>query len=173
MRKSKWLILLLLIALLITACGQGTDDGQEPKGLEGGVIEKEAFSVFVPKNWYVMPVTEDEPDRIQMHTHARDELSAMNRPGIQIIYYGPESSNYPPPRDFYDNVEDLESQTFGDLTWNGYSCELAGNPMLIMWVEGDGNPIFMQTAVWLELGGREIALEDEDVKAIFESISIK
>lgn len=175
MKKTKGLLLLLLIALLVTACGGGDADngnGQEPPKIEGEVIQKESFSIFVPKGWFVTPVSEEKADEIQLHKYARDELSAMNRPGIRITYFGPESTNYPPPRDLYDEVVDLESQPIGALTWEGYSCEMAGSPMMVLWVEGDGAPILMQAALWLELGGKTIAFEDEDVTAIFESITI-
>mgnify|MGYP001054167195 FL=1 len=175
-QKSFLLILALAMLLALTACGGGSPEN--PSEVKGETFDAGNISALAPKGWKAFPVSDlfdeyegdNNPNSMQICKDGDDEWDLLSKPYVMITYYGPEASFYS-SKDWYDNVEDIESFTLGNYTWEGYTCTSLDYPYTILeTIDGD---IAIQVDILEKSSDKlEIALEDVDVQAIIASITV-
>lgn len=175
--QKKILLLLLAFAMTLTlaACGGTPDD---PSKVKGETFDAGNVSALTPKGWKAFPVSDffdeyegdNDPNAMQICKDADSEWDLFSKPYIQINYYGPETSFYS-SKDLYDDVEDIESFTLGNYTWNGYNCTSLDYPYTILETT-DGDISIQVNILKKSSGNLEIALEDAEVQAIISSITV-
>ena len=140
--------------------------------MEGEVYCNGVISVFVPEDWKVFNGAgqgEETLKKIHIYKNVENEMDVFFKAGITVCYYG-ENDIYLTSRGFYDNVEDIETFTLGDYTWSGYTCTSLGYPYTIL--EAFKGDIKLQVMVLKENRENKISMDDDDVKAIIESIKV-
>ncbi len=151
-----------------SSAGEGTD-------VSGKTYEVGEFSLLLPDGWLEIPFinvsSEDKEiltDSISVYKNAPDENSIFSYPGITVTINSAES----PPTDaksMYDDAEDIEPITIGDLQWTGFESDNSGYPIIQMYAE-DGDYIFT-VIVATERAQGSISLSDSDVVAVISSIT--
>lgn len=102
---------------------------------------------------------------------ATSELDMFSKPYVKLDYQGENIYLSRPMRDFYDNVVDLDPVDLGGHTWEAFSCDSMGTPLVILYVD-EGDDQFMAT-ICCGTGDDAISLEDEQVKRIIDSYTVK
>lgn len=117
--------------------------------------------------WAETPNTKD-PDKLKFNKGAQTEDDQHVTPGMEIRYYGVDSTFFRPEKDRFDNPKVLAPLKIGRRTWEGIAGLESGNKQELIWAE-DGDDEFL-IAILLEYGGKKIPLQDADVQAIIASI---
>lgn len=186
-------LLALLIVLTASACGksEAPTKASEPAVQEtttteaAPVEEKVVFStgtvkVNVPQDWIVIGANETMDgyndkeaniNGIYLCKGAKSDMDVFDFPGIQVTYYGANTIMLGATKDFYENTKDVDPINLDNYEWSGFSAESMGAPLTILFANpDDGEGDQFQVAVWQEMGGKTIALDDADVLEIISSI---
>lgn len=130
------------------------------------------FRVRVPAGWLAFYGIDSEGQKSEKKVHifkdAEAETDIFTHAGITICFFGKEDL-YVSPKFFYDNVVDLEPFPLGGYTWQGYTCTSFGYPYTML--ETHWDDCVFQVMILTKNGEYEISPEDDDVKAILESLT--
>lgn len=130
------------------------------------------FRVRVPAGWLAFYGIDSEGHKSEKKVHifkdAEAETDIFTHAGITICFFGKEDL-YVSPKFFYDNVVDLEPFPLGGYTWQGYTCTSFGYPYTML--ETHWDDCVFQVMILTKNGEYEISPEDDDVKAILESLT--
>jgi len=152
-----------------------SSESSEPKG---EVFDVGQFSVFVPNGWKAFPNTDihaDDPTTKSDHSvyvtkGATNEAHMLTNPYVKLDYGDEDLYLMAPPKDFYENVKDLEPITLGGLTWEGFTGESMGYFYTFLYID-QGDDQYMVT-IQMGDGDNAISIEDEAVKEIIASIKL-
>lgn len=166
---------------ITTAATEKTTESAVPETAEqpqDGEYDAGEISVNVPDGWKVFPVyktLEGQSDvastsafRISKGAEVENDLNTT--PFIEISFSpkGVEMSKF--TKEIYGDGEDVGPVTTGELTWNGFEVMMDTNMKLIILYTEDAEGNQYQAAVWAELIGGKISLEDSDVIEILSSV---
>lgn len=155
-----------------------TDESSESSVPKGEVFDVGQFSVFVPNGWKAFHNTDihaDDPTTKSDHSvyvtkGATNEMQIFTNPYVKLDYGDEDLYLMAPPKDFYDNVVELEPITLGGLTWEGFTGESIGYYYTFLYID-QGDDQYMVT-IQMGDGDNAISIEDEAVKAIIDSIKL-
>ena len=138
----------------------------------GEQFDNGILRVFVPSGWKLFYGIDSDgnasPKKLHIYKDAQTEFDIFSKAGITVCFYGKDEI-FLSTSIFYDNVRDLEPFECGGHLWNGYTCTSFDYPYTMLNATRDG--VTFQVMILNENGTHKIALEDEDVRAILESIS--
>lgn len=166
--------MIFVIALLpfLTSCNKdGKDSNEGRKAVEtseksqNAVYETELLSVEVPKGWKFV----DKPENPESAYIYKNEVEGAQSPAVVIDYCDPDTEMIS-PREVYKDAKDIDPVKIGDYTWEGFTAESAGYPITVLTIK---EPHQLQVVLFNEVEGQKISLEDDDVQAIIQSITIK
>ena len=142
--------------------------------MTGEIFDNGTVAVFVPDGWRAFQGTDSDeninPRRLYVYKNVDHELDIFARVGITLCFYG-KGMIYLSGKNFYSDVRDITPFTLGKYDWNGYTCTSLGYPYTVLETEKDGHHI--QVMILEKNGEYSISPEDEDVRAIIESISFR
>ena len=171
---KKTLSLVLLAAMLFTCVFAFTACGDSGNGGGGKVsavpYDVGNFTVDVPDGWTAFP-EEGNPDTITLSKGGQSAIDLMSAPSIKIDFYSDYRELMSAPlSSFYENVEEFEAKKIGDTyTWEGFKATSGNYPLAMFWTLNDD--VDVQIAIWTEMGGKTISVDDADVQAIIASIA--
>ncbi len=99
------------------------------------------------------------------------ETDILTKPYIKLDYRGKDIYLAAPMKLFYDNVVDIAPFELGGRTWEGFSCDSLGYPIVMLYID-EGNDQYMVT-ISRGQGDDAISLEDEEVRRIISSLTVK
>lgn len=138
----------------------------------GEQFDNGILRVFVPSGWKLFYGIDSDgnasPKKLHIYKDAQTELDIFSKAGITVCFYGKDEI-FLSTSIFYDNVRDLEPFECGGHLWSGYTCTSFNYPYTMLNATRDG--VTFQVMILNENGTHKIALDDEDVRAILESIS--
>lgn len=146
--------------------------------MKESVYESSLISAAVPEGWKAFPGADffknypeepGDPHVIRIHKGALDDFDQFLTPGIQINYTE-NGRMMLIVKDVYQDVRDLAPIIIGDTAWQGFSAVSAGYPLIVLWVT---HPHQIQVFIWPEMEKGSVSLEDDDVRMIIGSISVK
>ena len=156
-------LLLIPVLLLCVGCKKNQPQATEPT-LPGAVQTAGNITVFVPEGWEIVP---DDENLVRI-------LKGDSFSGSYVkLHLHPNSQAALPAEGTCENVQVLEAQTFGAMTWTGFSgTKTTGTGVgtvtyLITQVEGHN---FLAT-IWYDEGSQPISIQDADVQAILGNLS--
>ncbi|MBE6952811.1 MAG: hypothetical protein E7452_04565 [Ruminococcaceae bacterium] len=144
-----------------------------PTVMSAQVFDSGKFRVEVPDGWKLFCGTDSDgkptPKKVFLYKGASCETDIFTHAGITICFFGKEDL-YFSPKDFYDNVVDIEQFMLGNYTWGGYTCTSLGYPYTMLEARPDG--CVFQVMILTKNGEYEISLEDTDVRRLLASIAV-
>lgn len=176
--------ILLLGILVLVGCGKKDEDskvGDVNNKVKGDVIDAGSVSALCPKGWKNFGMkdlfSEDEkailPNKLEFRKGSKSEDDHYKKPGFTISYYNADETFYELDKDIYTEVKDIEPTEIGGRTWEGFSGVNSGYRYTNVWTgTSESDEEFLITFM-MDYGGEKISLDDEDVKAIIESIKVK
>ena len=162
----------LVLSLIFSAGCGGTS-------VLGETYETEVMSVLVPKGWKAFPYYQAGsqvviPGTVAIRKGATDLIDQFKTPGI-LIAITKRSNNITLSKSNFADGEDLEPFEMGKYTWTGikgtFSLGSTVTPMLMVQTISEGYNYRVDFI--LEGSGKKISIDDADVKAIIESITVK
>ena len=155
--------------LVMVGCG-GTS-----ANVSGDTYETEQISVVVPKGWKTFPyyplgMSIADPGQVGIHKGAEELRDQERTPGIFINRNSNKNVSLP-GKAFYHNAEDIKSFKLGNYEWVGFKANSGDVPTVIL--KGTGEDHAFLLTFFLEMDGKKISLDDNDVKAIIKSITSK
>lgn len=143
--------------------------------IAGEIFDAGNVQVLVPEGWKAFPVTDAfaddpktmDPDVVSICKGGETDLDTLTKPSIRIDYYGPDREMMGGLKDWYSNTEDLAPMQLGNYTWTGFTTTDYGKMAVLCAEDGDHQ---YQATVYLEVEGKTISLEDQDVQAILASV---
>ena len=130
------------------------------------------FHIEVPTGWMAFFGIDSECRMTNKKVHickgAKLETDIFTHACITVCFYDRQDS-YISPKFIYDNVRDMESFTFGEHTWYGYTCTSLGYPYTML--EATENGCVLQVMILMKNGEQEISPDDTDVKRLLESLT--
>ena len=191
MKKRIALILTAVLALGLTfaACGKSGNTSSASSAAEGGAsadvkgetYDTGTFTVTVPEGWKAFPAIDvfaegseekTDPDMLQIYKGAKEDLDILSTPGLTIY----RSESLTDARDFYDESEDIEPVTAGDVTWTGYKATSKLTETMVYHytiLSAKIGSMDYQVSLLNENDGKTIDVADADVQAILASIKEK
>lgn len=140
----------------------------------GEIFDNGNVTVFIPCGWSVFQHKDSDgnvnPRKLYVYKNANHEFDIFTRVGITLCFYG-KREIYLTSRNFYSDVCDISPFTLGNYSWTGYTCTSLGYPYTVLETEKDGCHI--QAMILEKNGEYSISVDDEDVRAIIESISFR
>ena len=165
----------LIVIGLMTGCGgSGSGSGK----VSGEIYSTEIFSVLVPKGWKAFPYYQagtetPRQNMVAVHKGAKEPNDMSETPGIVINYFPDAKTVMTPRKSLYEDTADMEPFTSGKYTWEGFTgvnnMITRKMPVAVFWTTNAAE--LFQVVVWLENGGKKIALDNADVQAIIAGIS--
>ena len=141
-------------------------------GKKTDLFDSGYFRIIVPVGWMAFFGIDSECRTTQKKVHiykdAKQETDIFTHAGITICFFD-RQDYYLSPKFIYDNVADMEAFSLGAYTWNGYTCTSFGYPYTMLEAEHDG--CVFQVMILTKNGEYEVSPEDDDVKAILESLT--
>ncbi len=136
------------------------------------IFESGSFSVSVPDGWMAFCGTDSDgkttPKKVHIYKGIEKQTDIFTHAGITVCFFG-RGDYYLSPKNFYDNISDLEPVTIGAHVWNGYTCTSLGYPYTMLDAKQDG--CVFQVMILMKNGEYELSLADADVKLILESLA--
>ena len=174
MKKLAVILMSLLLVFSLAACGDGGNGG----AVKGETVDTTVFSVLVPDGWKSFNAVDvfDEytdlgydPNGLNIYKGAESDGDMFTCPGLNISYFGPDTTMLAPDKAWYEGAVDIESFTTGDYTWQGFTYDYDSYKMGVLWTD---SPV--QLTVNLTMGSTDgsISLDDADVQAILGSIAV-
>ena len=175
---------LMLGIFMLASCGGGAskDGASASDGSKGGTTHNTgAFSVQYPKGWEVSTFYmggEVEPNTLAVHKGSQMDHRLMAIPSMQINFTPSGETDEDAERTAkysYKELKEMQPVQIGKNTWKGYTgmaASMGGGynlPVTFLWTYvGDAQ---IKVAIWTEMGGKKITLNDADVKSIIASIT--
>ncbi len=138
------------------------------------------ISVRVPEGWQGYHGADffneyDEkgnPNTIHVGKGAKEELELFSSPRIDINFKDTLFSTFELDimKKAYDNVEDIDPITLDNFTWSGYKASSMDYPYIFLFADDGVNALHV--AILLKNNDKSIAIDDQDVLYILESIKI-
>ena len=139
--------------------------------MSGQQFDSGVLRVLVPTGWKLFFGIDSSgnatPKKLHIYKNAETEADILYKPGITICYFG-KNEIYLSPKNFYDNVRDMEPFSLGSRMWNGYTCTSLGYPYTMLTTVSNG--AVFQIMILTENQGQTNSLNDEDDRAVLESI---
>ncbi len=140
--------------------------------MNGQLFDNGILRVFLPSGWKLFYGIDSDgkasPKKLHIYKDAQTELDIFTKAGITICFYG-ENEIFLSPRFFYDDACDIEPFESGGKLWNGFTCSSFGYPYTML--DSKDNGVTFQVMILTKNGEHEISLNDEDVRAVIESIA--
>ena len=150
----------------------------DTSSVKGEIFDAGNITVLVPDGWLGVRVIDvwsddnaDDPDKAKVAKGAKDEYDVSKCNYVEIEYEAEGEMLF--SSSTYDNGHEIESVNLCGREWYGMEGELTTGEFYTMdlaTVVGDG---FIHVRVWLDNRGEVITMNDPDVQAIIESITIK
>ena len=162
----------LVLSLIFSAGCGGTS-------VSGETYETEVMSVLVPKGWKAFPYyqagsQEVIPGTVAIRKGATDLIDQFKTPGI-LIAITKGTNKITISKSSFADGEDVEPFQMGKYTWTGikgtFSLGSTVTPMIMVQTISEGYNYRVDFI--LEGSGKKISMDDADVKAIIESITVK
>ncbi len=99
------------------------------------------------------------------------DTDIFTKPYVKLDYRGKDIYLAPPLKVFYDNIVDLAPLELGGHTWECFSFDSLGYPMVMLYVD-EGDDQYLVT-ISCGLGEDAISLNDAEVKRIIASLTVK
>lgn len=185
------MILVILICLCVfAACGFSDGDDSANSVDKNDTVKENAapvdtvydvgeITVAVPEGWKAfnnIDIHAEDPCTISKCSinvckGGVVDTDIFTKPYIKLDYRGKDIYLAPPIKLFYDNVIDITPFELGGRTWEGFSCDSLGYPIVMLYID-EGNDQYMVT---ISCGQSDdaISLEDEEVRRIIASLTVK
>lgn len=182
-------LLVCLMAFAMTACGGGkSDGGNAGGGSKGGeVVDVGDFTVTVPKGWAKFNSTDPfgekdangnypvKTDQCYLVKGGTSDLDVLLKPCVTVTYYTDQTVDQQKEALswFVDEVNEKEYSA------NGTACSAFETKTESILEEGQFDTafyIFLPAEKGLfsfNFSGDELTLDDADIKAVVESVSLK
>ena len=157
--------------IIMAGCG-GTS-------VSGETYETEVLSVLVPEGWKAFPYyqagsQEVIPGTVGIRKGATDINDQMRTPGL-LIAITKRTNLITISKSSFADGEDVEPFQMGKYTWTGikgtFSLGSTVTPMIMVQTLNEGYNYRVDFI--LEGSGKKISMDDADVKAIIQSITVK
>ena len=170
MKKILTIVLTMVMSLGLVACGNKV----KGETFDGGNIE-----VFVPEGWKAFHGPDTfgdyeegyDPNVVSIGKGAESDFDLFNKPMVHITYSGKDRTLTMPPKELYQDSQDIKDIKTDNHIWKGYTATSIGYPIAVLFTEYGDEQI--QVSLTLENGEEKISLEDADVIAILEGIKVK
>lgn len=155
------------------------DNSKEAAAPVDTIYDVGEITVAVPEGWKAFNNTDihaDDPNTLSKNSvnvckGGVIETDIFTKPYVKLDYKGEDVYLAAPMKDFYDNVVDIAPFELGGRTWEGFSCESLGYPLVILYIdEGDDQ---YQVTINCGQGDDAISLEDDEVRRIIASLTVK
>lgn len=175
MKKILSALLALTMLLALAACGgsgggttSGGGDSTKPE-VKGETTEVGDFSVLVPEGWLGHAFS-NTTNSYQIYKGAKDDSDKWSTPCVQIRYWkNGDDSMLDKSKNAYKDVKDIDPVTIGDYTWKGFTGTNSDKPVTYLYSVEAGP---FGVAVYTEVNGKTISLEDADFQAIMASLKV-
>ncbi|MGI6578655.1 MAG: hypothetical protein ACOX3H_00185 [Saccharofermentanales bacterium] len=152
-----------------------TEEINTDQASPGEIYETEEFSVSVPEGWFAFPSIDadgvESTKTVSLMKGTEDPFEAMDAPGINLSYGGPDLILMEVDKKYYDESEDLDPIEIGGKSFTGFTGKSYGRSLTYLFaVDGD---LEYQVTIWTETPRGKISLEDADVIQIIESFQGK
>ena len=174
--KVSVLAALIVVFTMIFVFAGCADSAKSVKGesFDGGNIE-----VFVPEGWKAFHGPDTfgdyeegyDPNVVSIGKGAESDFDLFNTPMVHITYSGKDRTLSMPPKELYQNSQDIKDIKTDNHIWKGYTATSIGYPIAVLFTEDGDEQI--QVSLTLENGDEKISLEGADVIAILEGIKVK
>lgn len=177
MKKLVVVLMSVLLVFSLAACGDGGNGGNGG-AVKGETVDTTVFSVLVPDGWKSFNTSDifDEytdlgydPNGLNIYKGAESDWDMFTCPGLNISYFGPDTTMLAPDKAWYEGAEDLESFTTGAYTWQGFTYTIGDYGMGVIWTD---SPIQLTVSIVLSSSNGSISIDDADVQAILASIAV-
>ena len=178
MRKTIALLSTLVLAFGMASCTGG--DNQSTAGTDtttgsGAVteatasttkVELEGYSVSLPSGWVSIPSSDKKSVKVYK-TDDVNKIFGVNE--IDITYKA--KAKYSLVTAAFDSFEEVKDLKLGSYTWNGAKGPYGGGKelMSLNTTVGEG---YISADIWIKVGDSTISVDDADVKAIIEGITV-
>ena len=169
MKKLLALILALVLVFALAACGE--EAPKTPEEVTGETIDAGKFTVLVPKGWKSFTSSDlfdeyegdTDPTKINIYRGAESEFDQLRKPGLQIVYYGPNKYYYKASKDYYDDAEDIAPIEIGGRKWEGFTASSFGTKICVLSAGDDPAADQFAVNIWLDMSG-----EGKDVLTVYD-----
>lgn len=178
MRKTAVLLSAFIMAFGMVSCTGG--DNQSTAGTDtttgsGAVteatasttkVELEGYSVSLPSGW----VSISSSDKKSVKVYKTDDVNkiiGVNE--IDITYKA--KAKYTLVTSAFDSFEEVKDLKLGSYTWNGAKGPYGGGKEL-MSLNTTVDEGYISADIWTKVGDNTISVDDADVKAIIEGITV-
>ena len=173
MKKVTSVFMAFVLLLALTACNSGGASGGAKAEIKGENKEVGDFSVLVPEGWmgYDMELSgEPITYKTQIYKGAKEEIDMWSTPSVQITYWkDSEEDILTSAKSAYDDTKDMDPVTIGDYTWKGFTGTNSDKPVTYLYSVEAGP---FGVAVYTDVNGKTISLEDADFQAIMASLKV-
>ena len=108
--------------------------------------------------------------KTQIYKGAKEEIDMWSTPSVQITYWkDSEEDILTSAKSAYDDTKDIDPVTIGDYTWKGFTGTNSDKPVTYLYSVEAGP---FGVAVYTEVNGKTISLEDADFQAIMASLKV-
>jgi len=164
MKRIIAIFLTLILGLtLLAGCSEDTAATTAPTGpsVPGTSQTFGRLTVFVPEGW--TPVfAEDQADQLYLCKGGSD---INTTPYIKITLDGAL-----PSKQLCTNVETVEAQVYGNLTWDGFSGAKTNGNATYLTTNLEGGSLL--ATLWSNKDAEHLSLEDTAIQAILGNISV-
>jgi len=137
------------------------------------IFDSGRFCAAVPEGWMAFCGTDSggkiTPKKVHIYKGISLRTDIFTHAGITVCFFGKEDY-YLSPKNFYENIVDMEPIRIGPYTWNRYTCTSLGYPYIMLDTEKDG--YIFQVMILIKNGEHEISLDDTDVRLIIGSLTL-
>ena len=181
MKKLFAIVLALVLVFALAACGE--EAPKTPEEVKGETVDAGKFTVLVPNGWKSFTSSDlfdeydgdTDPTKLNIYRGAKDEWDQLRKPGLQIVYYGPNNMFYKPTKDFYDDAEDVAPIEIGGRKWEGFTATSLGTKICVLYTGDDPAGDQFCANVWLDMSGEGkdvLATDDPALLAILGSVKV-
>ncbi len=173
MKKVTSVFMAFVLLLALTACNSGGASGGAKAEIKGETKEVEISPSWFPEGWmdtiWNCPVS-PSPIRHRSIRGAKEEIDMWSTPSVQITYWKDgEEDILTSAKSAYDDTKDIDPVTIGDYTWKGFTGSFSDKPVTFLYTDEVGP---FSLAVFTDVDGKTISLEDADFQAIVNSLKV-
>lgn len=164
MKRTISICLSLLLSLaLLAGCKKdaATTAPTTVAGVPGASQTAGRLTVFVPEGWTLVP-DELKEDQVYVSRNGSDVSTST--------YVKLTLDSALPPENLCTNVQTIAPQTYGTLTWSGFSGAKTNGEVIYLTTTTNGSNLL--ATLWYTEGAEPLTLEDPVVQAILGNITI-